>query len=42
MKKKEHLTTYMDLIIQQLAAVGRLGTAHIYRSTLHRILDFTR
>ena len=42
MKKKEHLTTYMDLIIQQLEAEGRLGTAHIYRSTLHRILDFTR
>lgn len=42
MKKKEHLTTYMDLIIQQLEAEGRLGTAHVYRSTLHRILDFTR
>ena len=41
MKKKEHLTTYMDLIIQQLEAEGRLGTAHVYRSTLHRILDFT-
>lgn len=41
MKRKITLSTFMQEIIEQLQAEGRAGTAHVYRSTLHRIVDFT-
>lgn len=31
----------MAALVSQLEAEGRIGTAHVYRSTLHRVLDFT-
>lgn len=40
-KKKECLTAYMAAIVRKLEDEGRMGTAHVYRSTLNRILDFT-
>ena len=41
MKEKESLTAYMTTLVGQIEAEGRIGTAHVYRSTLHRVLDFT-
>ena len=41
-KKNENLTSYMADIARQLEEEERFGTAHVYRSTLHRILDFTK
>lgn len=41
MKRKITLSTFMQEIIEQLQAEGRAGTAHVYRSTLHRIVEFT-
>lgn len=40
-KGKESLTAYMAALILQLEKEGRPGTAHVYRSTLRRVLDFT-
>ena len=40
-KKKECFTAYMAALVRKLEDEGRMGTAHVYRSTLHRILDFT-
>lgn len=40
MKKKITLAAFMQKIIEQLLAEGRAGTAHVYRSTLHRIMEF--
>ncbi len=42
MRKKENLAAYMAEVICQLEVEGRLGTAHVYQSTLKRILDFSR
>lgn len=39
-KEKESLTVYMSSLILQLEEEGRMGTAHVYRSTLNRVLDF--
>lgn len=41
MKRKITLSTFMQKTIEQLQAEGRAGTAHVYRSTLHRIMEFT-
>lgn len=40
-KGKESLTACMAALILQLEKEGRPGTAHVYRSTLRRVLDFT-
>ena len=39
-KEKQSLTVYMSSLILQLEEEGRMGTAHVYRSTLNRVLDF--
>ena len=39
-RKKESLTVYMSSLILQLEAEGRMGTAHVYRGALNRVLDF--
>lgn len=40
-KNKECLAAYMAVLVRQLEEEGRMGTAHVYRSTLRRIVDFT-
>lgn len=40
-QKKKSLTDYMAALVVQLESEERMGTAHVYRSTLKRILDFT-
>lgn len=40
MKKEKCLTDYMASIVATMHKEGRLGTAHVYNSTLNRILDF--
>lgn len=39
--KQMTLTGYMLLVIRQLLEENRLGTAHVYQSTLRRVLSFT-
>lgn len=41
MRKKENLAAFMADVICQLEVEGRLGTAHVYRSTLRRVMDFS-
>lgn len=40
-QEKKNLTDYMAALVTQLESEERMGTAHVYRSTLNRILDFT-
>lgn len=40
MEKEVNLTDFMAEVITRLRQEGRLGTAHIYRSTFNRIDDF--
>lgn len=39
-KEKMNLIGYMGSLVLQLEKEGRMGTAHVYRSTLNRVLDF--
>ena len=39
-KEKMTLTVYWSALIEQLENEGRIGTAHVYQSTLHRVQDF--
>lgn len=41
MKEKESLTGYMAAVVLQLEREERMGTAHVYRSTLRCVLSFT-
>lgn len=41
MRKKENLEAFMVGVICQLEVEGRWGTAHVYRSTLRRVMDFS-
>ncbi len=41
-QKKKNLTDYMAALVVQLEREERMGTAHVYRSTLNRVLDFTK
>lgn len=40
MKKEKYLTDYMACTVATMLKEGRLGTAHVYNSTLNRIRDF--
>lgn len=39
--ERESLTSYMASLVLQMENEGRMGTAHVYRSTLNRVLHFT-
>lgn len=39
--RNKSLTTYMAVLVKQMEADGRIGTAHVYHNALKRILDFT-
>lgn len=39
--ERESLTAYMASLVLQMENEGRMGTAHVYRSTLNRVLHFT-
>lgn len=39
-KEKVSLASYMAGVVSQLESEGRMGTAHVYRGTLRRVLDF--
>lgn len=40
--KPTNLMTYMVNVIHRFKEEGRMGTAHVYQSTLNRIADFTK
>ena len=40
MHPKDDFITYMSAVTARLQSLERLGTAHVYRSTLNRIKDF--
>ena len=37
---KTNLSAYMAMTVSQLKEEQRMGTAHVYQSTLNRIKDF--